>query len=84
MWVWIPKLLFLTRSHVSAALEAFSSELLDAPCSAHICGASQAPRHLGLDKFTVLGLWSPFGDCELQAGLCCAFPTLQLWPSMRI
>lgn len=44
---------------MSAALEAFSSELLDAPCGARVCGASQAPRHFGLDKFSVLGLWSP-------------------------
>lgn len=84
MWVWIPKLLFLTRSHVSAALEAFSSELLHAPCGARVCGASQAPRHFGLDKFTALGSQSSFGDCELQAGLCCTFPTLQLQPCMRI
>lgn len=69
---------------MSAALEAFSSELLDAPCGARICGALQAPRHFGLDKFTALGLWSLSGDCEHQAGLCCAFPTLQLQPSMRI
>lgn len=69
MWVWILKLLFLTRSHVSAALEAFSSGLLDAPC-----GASQAPRPIGLDKLTALGLWSPFGDCELQE--VCAVPSL--------
>lgn len=67
MWVWIPKFLFLARSHLSAALEAFSPELLDAPCGVPVCGASWAPRHfVGYDKLTVLGLWCQMGTVSFR------------------
>ena len=85
MWVWIPKFPLLTRSHLSAASEAFSPELLDTPCGVTVCGALWAPRRfVGHDKLAALGLWSPFGDRKLQADLCCTFPALQLQSSMKI
>lgn len=79
MWVWIPKFPFLTRSHWSAALEACSPELLDAPRGVPVCGVLQAPRRfVGHDKLTALGLWSPFGSVwgTVSSRQTCAVPSL--------
>lgn len=79
MWVWIPKFPVLTRSHLSAALEAFSPELLDVPCGVTVCGALQAPRRsVGHDKLAALGLWSTFGSVlgTISSRQTCVVPSL--------
>jgi len=80
MWVWIPKFPFLTRSHTSAASEAFSPELLDGPCGVPICGL---PGALWGMISSLFGL-PKLAHRKLEADLCCALPALQLQCYVKI